>query len=60
MQIGVFSILQELTFAIVKDWFFLLERKSRLTGILTFIPRSYSLIQKRRFLLKLHALEMHW
>ena len=60
MQIGVFSILQELTFAIVKDWFFLLERKSRLTGILTCIPRSCSLIKKRRFLLKLHALEMHW
>lgn len=52
MRIGVFSTLRELTFAIVKDCFFLLERKARLTGILTCIPRSCSLIKKAALSIK--------
>ena len=40
MRIGTFSILRELTFAVVKDLFVLLERKLRLTGIAACIPRS--------------------
>ena len=38
MRIGTFSILRELTFAVVKDWFVLLERKLSLTGIATCSP----------------------